>query len=176
MTPSAGSIRQSGAVLPLQARNGAGAWLSGHRSLDVTSIRHPVIEALGHYPTSDYGEQFWLPVVGPSSLWTYRRLATRLSEEPEGFRLDLSTLGREIGLGAGTGRNSPIVRTLTRLVDHHLAEIIDDRLGVYTSLPPLTRRQAARLPDHLVGRHLELATQHRDASRQSAEFVAEAGR
>ena len=63
--------------------------------------------------------------------------------KPEGYRVDLATLSRELGLGAGTGRHSAVARTVSRLVRFDLAEIIDDRLGVSTSLPPLTPRQAA---------------------------------
>jgi len=65
---------------------------------------------------------------------------------------------------ARLGSVSPIVRTLTRLVDFHLAEIIDNRLGVYTSLPPLTHRQTTRLPDHLAQRHRALAIRRHDRS------------
>lgn len=61
----------------------------------------------------------------------------------------------EIGLGAGSGRNAPIVRTLARLVDFHVAEIVDGHLGMHTMLLPRTRRQAAHLPDHLADRHRE---------------------
>jgi hypothetical protein len=167
----------SGAVVPLPRRTAAGLWLTGRSSLHVVPLRHPVIEALGHHPASDYGEKFWLPTVGPSSLWAYRRLAHRCTEEPGGFIVDLSTLGREIGLGAGTGRNSLIVRALNRIIDFHLAEITDEHLGVYTSLPPLTRRQAARLPDHLAARHQ--ATAGRTAGRTGraiARTVVEAER
>ena len=136
----------------------------------------PVIEALGHHPASDYAERFWLPVIGPSALWAHRRLTAGFATDRSSYQLDLSTLGGEIGLGAGTGRNSPIVRTLTRLVDFHLAEIIDDRLGVYTSLPPLTRRQAAGLPDHLAQRHRELAGSNHDGMRRTARLGLEADR
>jgi len=161
------------AVVPLEGRRDAAAWLSARTAVEVVPIRHPVIEALGHDPTSDYAEKFWLPVIGPSALWAHRRLTARLLTDHCGYVLDLATLGREIGLGAGTGRNSLVVRTLARLVDFHLAEIADNRLGVHTSLPPLTRRQAARLPDHLARRHADL-TGHHD---NSAPYVsAEVGR
>jgi hypothetical protein len=163
------STRAGAAVPPVQQGTDASSWLSARPAVEVVPIRHPVIEVLGHHPTSDYAERFWLPVIGPSALWAHRRLTTGLVADRSGYRLDLPTLGREIGLGAGTGRNSPIVRTLTRLVDFHLAEIIDNRLGVYTSLPPLTRRQAARLPDHL-------AQRHRDDSRQASGLSLETGR
>jgi hypothetical protein len=177
MTPPIGSTPPTGAILPLQARTAAGLWSSGSSPLDVVPLRHPIIEALGHPPSSDYGEQFWLPVIGPSSLCAYRRLASRFTEAPRGFTVDLSKLGPEIGLGTGTGRNSPIVRALIRIVDYHLAEVVDGRLGVYTSLPPLSRRQAARLPDHLAARHGSIVGRTAvEDNRRVGGSVAEAGR
>jgi hypothetical protein len=146
-----------------------GGWLCGRTSIQVIAIRHQILEALGHHPTSEYAEQFWLPVIGPSALWVQRRLNAGFVGGRDSYQLDLAGLGREIGLGAGTGRNSPVVRTVSRLVDFHLAEIVDGRLGVSTMLPPLSRRQATRLPEHLATRHQELA---RAGSRQSAASPA----
>jgi len=176
VTPTIGETQAGAASVGLQRATHASSWLSARSAIEVIPIRHPVIEALGHHPTSDYAERFWLPVIGPSALWAHRRLTSGFAADRSGYQLDLSSLGREIGLGAGTGRNSPIVRTLARLVDFHLAEIIDDRLGVYTSLPPLTRRQTDRLPDHLAQRHRALAIQHHDRSPYAARLSVETGR
>jgi hypothetical protein len=176
LTPTIGETQAGDASVGLQRATAASPWLSARSALDVIPIRHPVIEALGHHPTSDCAERFWLPVIGPSALWAHRRLTAGFAAHRSGYQLDLSTLGREIGLGAGTGRNSPIVRTLARLVDFQLAEIIDDRLDVYTSLPPLTRRQAARLPDHLAQRHWELAGRNHDGLRRTGGLGLEADR
>jgi hypothetical protein len=170
--PTIGSTRP-GADVPLEQSTDASSWLSACSVIDVIPIRHPVIEALGHHPTSDYAERFWLPVIGPSALWAHRRLTAGLVPDHSGYQLNLATLSREIGLGAGTGRNSPIVRTLARLVDFHLAEINDDRLGVYTSLPRLTRRQTDRLPDHLAQRHQAVVIQHHGHSPYAARLGAE---
>ena len=176
MTPTIGSTRPGPAAVPAQPGTDASTWLSTRTAFEVIPIRHPVIEALGHHPTSDYAERFWLPVIGPSALWAHRRLTAGLVSDHSGYQLNLTTLSREIGLGTGTGRNSPVVRTLARLVDFHLAEIIDDRLGVYTSLPPLTRRQSARLPDHLAHRHRDLAVRRHDRSPYAARLSVEADR
>jgi hypothetical protein len=173
--PTNGSTRPSAAAVSHKQGTDT-SWLSARSGIDVIPIRHPVIEALGHHPTSDYAERFWLPVIGPSALWAHRRLTAGLVADHAGYQLNLATLSREIGLGAGTGRNSPIVRTLARLVDFHLAEIIDDRLGVYTSLPPLTRRQTARLPDHLAQRHRALAIRRHERSPYAALLSVEASR
>jgi hypothetical protein len=145
----------------LHGQSGLAAWLSDRPDIEVVARRHPFIEALGHHPMSDYAEQ---TVIGPSALWAQRRLNAGFVGGRDSYPLDLADLGREIGLGAGTGSVSPVVRTVSRLVDFHLAEIVDGRLGVSTMFPPLSRRQATRLPEHLATRHQELA---RAGSRQS---------
>jgi len=160
--------RQLAATGPTHDHDVAG-WLSGRTSIQVVAVRHPILEALGHHPTSEYAEQFWLPTIGPSALWAQRRLNAGFVGGRDSYPLDLADLGREIGLGAGTGRNSPVVRTVSRLVDFHLAEIVDGRLGGSTMLPQLSRRQATRLPEHLANRHQELA---RAGSRQAVASPA----
>lgn len=139
-------------------------WLADRTPIVVVAVRNPILEALGHRPTSQYAEQFWLPTIGPSALWAQRRLTAGFTGGRNSYTVDLAELGRAIGLGGGTGRNSPVVRTVARLVDFHLAEIVDERLGVAMMLPPLSRRQAMRLPEHLATRHQELA---RADTRQS---------
>lgn len=165
--PVIASARAGAPAVPVTGPPDPSSWLSTHGTVTVIPIRHPVIDALGHHPISDYGEQFWVPTIGPSALWAQRRITSGFDRHRSGYQLDIATLAGEIGLGGGTGRHSPIIRTLTRLLDFHLAEIIDDQLGVYTRLPPLTRRHAARLPEHL-------AERHRLQSRSGA--VAETGR
>ena len=102
MTPSIAEPQPGAARVRLQEGTDASSWLSARRTVEAIPIRHPVIEALGHHPTSEYAEQFWLPVIGPSALWAHRRLT---AGDRSGYQLDLSTLGQEIGLGTGTGRN-----------------------------------------------------------------------
>lgn len=158
---------------PLPA-DGISAWLSARTAIDVIPIRHPVIDAIGHHPTSDYA-WFWLPVIGPSSLLAHRLITAGFVTNPNGYRVDLPMLGREIGLGSGVGRNAPIVRTVARLVHFDLAEIEDGRVGVSTSLPPLTRRQAARLPAHLANRHRQFVEHDQALLQGTRRFSAEAG-
>lgn len=175
--PAIGSTRAAAAGHSVQPRPDSLSWLNARTTLEVIPIRHPVIEALGHHPRSEFGERFWLPVIGPSSLAAYRRLTAGFIGSRSGYRLDVATLGREIGLGAGTGRSSPLLRTLSRLTAFHLAEIIEDRFGVYTSLPPLTRRQAARLPGHLAVQHRSILHDcFVDGSRPFNRTTAEIGR
>lgn len=128
-------------------------WLVGHDPLEVVPWDDPLVEQLGHPARSAYVETYWLSVIGPASTWAIRRLSSWLDAAPGGVRLSLSELGRELGLGAGTGRNSPVVRTLTRLVLFGLATPLGDALAVRRALAPLTCRQAAGLPESLASQH-----------------------
>ena len=145
---------------------------ANHTGLAVVAVRNPILQTLGHHPTSRYAEGCWLPTLGPSATWLHRNLVARLEADPSGFPVHLPTLGREIGLGAGHGRNAPNVRTLTRLCDFHIAEIVDGKFGVHTMLPPLSRRQARNLPDHLAERHRDEVA--RISTRPSREAITRA--
>ena len=47
-------------------------------SLTIESWQDPVIDELGHDPRSAYVEKFWLPVLGPSTIWFLRRLEAKV--------------------------------------------------------------------------------------------------
>lgn len=113
-----------------------------------------VIDALGFDPRSAYVETFWLGILGPSTTWLLRRIASGLETHPNGFTLDLSDCARRLGLGDRGGRHSPFMRALTRLVQFDLAQVHGaEALAVRRRVPPLTRRQVARLPDSLQAQH-----------------------
>lgn len=130
-------------------------WLAGQNPLRLVPLIDPVIESAGYQPRSLYAETYWLPVIGPASLWALRRLAAWVDAEPDGVDVPLADLAHELGLGGGTGRNAPVVRTLARLVFFELAKIDESRngLAVLRMVPPLARRHMFRLPDHLATRH-----------------------
>jgi hypothetical protein len=111
----------------------------------------PVIDRIGHDPRSPYVERFWLSILGPSTTFLLRHLATQLEVEPEGFVLDLSTTARAMGLGDRTkvGKQSPFLRALSRTCHFGLARLVDDVLVVRRRVPPLTSRQVERLPESL---------------------------
>jgi len=140
-------------------------WLVEHDPLDVVAWDDPLVERLGHRARSAYVETYWLSVIGPASTWAIRRLSAWLDASPAGYQLSLAELGRELGLGAGTGRSSPVVRTLSRLVTFGLATPQGDALAVRRSLAPLTCRQATRLPPSLAGQHERERDRHRPASQ-----------
>src|SRR5437764_609278 len=90
----------------------AQVWLAQTDPIPVLALDDQVVEALGYDTQSEYAETYWLPVIGPTALWALRRLTRWLDETPEGFPLALVPFSRELGLGDGAGRSSPVVRTL----------------------------------------------------------------
>jgi hypothetical protein len=144
-----------------------------------------VIDALGHDPRSTYVERFWLGILGPSTTWLLRRLAAGLEANPAGFDLPLAETARALGLGDKGGRHSPFVRALTRCCQFDLAQAHGEGvLAVRRKVPPLNRRQVARLPVHLQEAHRQwqedqLRTpaheQLRRRSRQLALSLVELG-
>lgn len=107
----------------------------------------PGLAAQGFEVRGAYVERYWLGVLGPSALFLVRRLARGLDEHPGGFRMDLADTARAIGLGGGTGRQSPIVRTIDRCCMFNVMRRTGPgQLEVRTHLPRLTRRQLERLP------------------------------
>lgn len=128
-------------------------WLADTDPLPVAPFDDPIVEALGYDPESDYAETYWLPVIGPTALWALRRLTRWLNAFPDGYPLALAPFARELGLGDGVGRSSPVVRSLARLVAFGMAEIRGDQLMIRRKVPPLARRHVQRLPGHLAAEH-----------------------
>lgn len=123
-------------------------WVVDHPVITVT--RAPFTALQGHDPRGMYAEFYWLPIVGPSALWMYRRLVGRcVVGADDGFDVDLAVLAAELGLGRGINRNSPVVRTLERLIRFGLVYQAGDRLEISMRVPPLPQRFATRLPAHL---------------------------
>jgi hypothetical protein len=128
-------------------------WIAEHDPLRVEALPDAVIDQCGHDPRSVYAETYWLSIIGPSALWALRRVTAWLEAEPAGFTVELELLAKELGLGHGTGRNSPIVRSLARLIAFDLARPSPAGMVVRRSVPPLALRHLRRLPEHLVVAH-----------------------
>lgn len=128
----------------------------GPASLTIRPWPDTVIDALGHDPRSVYVERFWLGILGPSSVFLLRRLASELEAQPAGFELPLRDTARALGLGMRGGRSSPFLRTLHRCCQFGMAQPADaSSLLVRRKLPPLTRQQVQRLPDPVQVAHAE---------------------
>ena len=120
------------------------------RRLRVISWPDPVVDEIGHDPRSAYAEQFWLPILGPSTTWLLRRLVDGLDRSPEGFEVDLRLLAGELGIALRNTTRCPLLRSLDRACTFGAARELDvGILAVRARLAPLTARQAARLPEHL---------------------------
>ncbi|MGH9071804.1 MAG: hypothetical protein ACRDX8_11710 [Acidimicrobiales bacterium] len=117
----------------------------------------PVIDGLGHDPRSSYVETYWLGILGPSTTWLARRLVAGLEASPDGYQIELGECARTLGLGDRGGRHSPFRRALLRLTQFELAQYRgDNTLAIRRRIPPLTRAQAARLPQSLQASHAAL--------------------
>lgn len=154
---------------------------AGMPSVTVLPVRpwpDGVIDALGHDPRSAYVERFWLGILGPSTTWLIRYMAARLDASPEGFDLDLVATAQALGLGSKGGRHSPFMRALSRCCQFDVAEARSDgTLAVRRKLPPLSRRQALRLPPDLAAAHQawqesELQTPAHEQQRRRARRLA----
>jgi hypothetical protein len=113
-----------------------------------------VIDTLGHDPRAPYPERFWLPTLGPTALLLLRHIAGRFDRAPQGFALHLAETSRCLGLGERDGRNSPLARSLGRLVQFDLATHQEEAtLSVRRHVPPINRRHVRRLPPALQQEH-----------------------
>lgn len=139
-------------------------------SLPVEPWPDIVIDEVGHDPRSPYVEQFWLGVLGPTATWLMRRLAARLEESPAGFELDLALMAGELGLGHRAGQSSAFVRSIQRCCHFGAADLtLEGALRVRRKLPPLTRLQLERLPDHLRSAHDGWMAAHRPGTALAVE-------
>ena len=125
-------------------------------SLRIEAWRDPVVEAHGHDPRSAYASQYWLPIVGPSSLVAARSLVDGLERSPDGYEVVLVALGQALGLPGKAGAQSKIARTLNRIAQFGFAQFHATAVPVYRvrlAWPPLTQRQLTRLPGFLAELH-----------------------
>ncbi|MDA8048383.1 MAG: hypothetical protein M0Z30_24605, partial [Actinomycetota bacterium] len=148
---------------------------------DTVTVRPWIDETLdrvGYDPRSPYVERFWLGIIGPSVTWLIRRMASGFDAAPDGFEMPLGETARALGLGDSGGRNSAFFRTLNRMVQFDLARVTGPgELQVMRRLPPLTRRQAARLSPALQEAHerwqaARLAVPDAEAARRRSRQLA----
>jgi hypothetical protein len=125
-------------------------------TLTVRPWADDVIDSLGFDPRAPYVERFWLGVLGPSTTWLLRRIAAGFDQHPDGFEMPLGETALALGLGDRGGRHSPFLRTVNRMIQFELARVTmpgGGELAVRRRLPPLNRRQTARLSPALQAAH-----------------------
>jgi hypothetical protein len=138
----------------------------GPKGLRIVAWTDPVIDTLGYDPRSWYVEQFWLPIVGPTSTWLLRRIAGHFDTEPDGFHLNLEETARGLGLGGREGRHSPFQRAVSRCISFKLARPHGPgALAVHRRIPPLTLRQLDKLPPSLRTLHAEWSASQNRSGR-----------
>jgi len=153
-----------------------------NETIHILPWHDPVVDTLGHDPRAPYPERFWLPTLGPSALLLIRHLADRFDTEPAGFDVSLAETSRCLGLGERAGRNSPVARSLGRLVQFDLAaqpseDDGEGGLNVRRHVPPINRRHVRRLPPTRQAEHdawisARLAEPAMAAARHNARRVA----
>ena len=108
---------------------------------------------------SRFVEEFWLPILRPSSVVLLRRVAHHAGGLVRYQRLPLAELASAIGLGCGVDRHSPICRTLERLTRFDAARwdttpgTDTPQLSIYSHLLPVPRRLVAQLSPALQAEH-----------------------
>jgi hypothetical protein len=129
---------------------------TGDGLLNVVAFRDPRVEPFGFVGGDDYCLTYWLPILGPTAVLVHAKLAAPLMFLDE-LAVPLSSLAAEVGIGSHrSGAWSPLARAVGRLADFYAVIPQGDVLAVRTHLPPLTARQAIRLPAHLRDRHAAL--------------------
>ncbi|HVX18376.1 MAG TPA: hypothetical protein VHA73_10125 [Acidimicrobiales bacterium] len=124
--------------------------------LTVTPWRDEVVEAHGYGPRSMYVEVCWLPTLGPSSTWLYRRLGSWAEFNPDGVQVDTADLAASLGLGQGLGRHSLLSRTVDRLIRFEAARWAGSDLQVRTALGALPLKLAGRLSPTALSFHEQM--------------------
>lgn len=150
--------------------------LTGHTSAIILPLIDPAIDPVGHDPRSFYAETFWLPILGPSTLWLIRNLAVRFDLEPEGFRLDIAEASGALGIRSKGGRSNAFQRSMSRLVGFNMGRTVDDiTIEVRRIMPGLHSGQVRRLSPRLQRMHSdEIAARelNRDEDLRRASGVA----
>ena len=137
-------------------------------TLRVVPWEDPVVESRGFAVNDPYIEMFWLPVLGPTATWLYRRLVAGVLHSPSGYTINMDELARTIGVAYTQGRHNPFVRALQRCVMFGVAEHIAVQpirtLAVRKSLPSLPQRHLGRLPNQLQIAHHDWMQNRREST------------
>lgn len=162
----------------LTIRSGLDAGSRTPRSPVVSTQREPTVEqsAAAERPTnaitvvawpkdfdgpsfaagSDYVERCWTGVLGPTGVLMLRNLASRLESGQAPVRVNLEELGRALGVGHQSGRNSVLNRTMGRLERYGMAIALPDgSLALRVDVPPLPGAAVRRAAPSVAEFHRE---------------------
>lgn len=140
--------------------------LTGRTDAYILPWADPSVDGVGHDPRSQYAETFWLPILGPSTLWLLRHVAMRFDVEPEGFTLDLDEASSALGIRSKGGRNNAFQRSIGRSIGFSMGRVVDDAtLEVRRVMPWLHGGQVRRLSTRRQRLHQQ-ARDHREEQRR----------
>lgn len=125
-------------------------------TIEMQPLLDELVERHGFGPRSPYVETCWLPVLGPTATWLYRRLGSWAELSPEGIELDLVDLAVGLGLGEGLGQHSKLAKGLERLVRFDAARWRGDVLAVRRALAPVPERLAHSFSYSAYGFHRQM--------------------
>lgn len=114
-------------------------------TIEVRAWVDQVVEQHGFGPASTYVEGCWLPLLGPTATWAFRRLGLLVLAQAEPVQLDLVDLSQSLGLGTSLGRQSKLARALVRLARFEVVRGWKGTMAVRRALPPVTQAQLRRL-------------------------------
>jgi hypothetical protein len=107
-----------------------------------------------HKPADPYIDWFWVPVLGPSATWLWKRLCWFAQGSEQ---VDETALASMVGLGHTGGARSTFRRTLDRMGFYEVARYDQDanRVEVKLTLPDVADRRLAKMPRELQQMHLQ---------------------
>lgn len=112
----------------------------------------PIVEESGYPLNAAYVETFWLPVLGPTALWTARRLAGMVATR-SAVEVDVERLAMAVGVGTNRGADDIMPLTIRRLVGFGVMQGHREFYEVRTHLSELPSRRVERLPEFLREEH-----------------------
>ena len=110
--------------------------------LEIVGWVDPVVDAVGFPPHHPYVELLWLPILGPSTTWLYRRLATSPAEHGPRHRPHRA---RRVASDSACDRRDSTDPTIPAPRRPVRARFRHGPLAVRTTAPPLSQRQLDRL-------------------------------
>lgn len=120
----------------------------------------------------DYRRRWWLPVIGPTATCVLNHLAAA-SDGTSSWQVTAAPeLAVSLGLGKGTGKNSPLIRSIDRLTrfgfgywDVEPGQGCDPCVSLYRTVGLVPQRSVAKWPTRLQQAHaIDLAAMYRKAS------------
>lgn len=129
-------------------------WPEVPAKLRLHPLLDEVVETHGFTPMSSYVEFCWLPVLGPTSTWLYRRVGPLVIAGIK--EVDTLELAATLGLSTGLSRHAALARAIQRL--HRFGVVRYDGEGVVVrrALGPLSMARLSELPQSVRNAHHRL--------------------